>query len=63
MAYQPKPESERRDGNLMVSLPLALRRQVEQFARQEGVSMSEVGRRAIGAYLGGSGSADREGGA
>lgn len=51
MAFQIKPEDQRNGSSLLIPVPLRTRRQVEQMAAREGVSLSEVGRRALSAYL------------
>ena len=45
------PLEERNTQPVITMLPLPLRKQVEKLARQGKVSLSEIGRRALTAYV------------
>jgi len=46
-----KPESERLSEMIMVNVAREVRRELDKLARRDGVSLSELGRRALSRYL------------
>jgi len=52
LGYRALPEAKRNDACLLISVPIAVRRQVEELAYSERVSLSTIGRRAVVWYLG-----------
>jgi hypothetical protein len=51
MSFSLKPERQRNDTTVTIFLPRHLRREVEEAARRDGISLSEVGRRAFYQFL------------
>jgi hypothetical protein len=51
MPTKPIPAEQRKTAPVIAMVPSGLREQVEQIARREQVSISEVGRRALSEYV------------
>lgn len=51
MPFQPKPRGERRCEAILVAVTPEVREKVERVCEREGVSLAEVGRRALDHFL------------
>ena len=62
MPFEVKPEQKRNDASVLITMPRDLRRQTEQSAQAQRISLSEIGRRALRLYFAqANGNGQREG--
>lgn len=61
MPFVVKPEDQRNDASILVTMPRDLRREAEQVAEERGLSLSAIGRQAFRLYFQGNGDGEGNG--